>query len=240
MERLTAAGPVLVHFFDFGELNSVRALPYLKAWHERYAPAGLTVIGVDTPRHPFSEDPAAVAEAVARLEIPYPVLADANREAWTDYGCHGWPSLFLWSQGGALRWYHFGEGAYAASEEAIRKQLDGPLDLPPPLDPVPLGAEVAAPTPELLPGGSEGAPWRAGPEAAQLDLDFAAGGAFATLDGAGSVEIELDGEPLPALAVDHPGLYPLTPEDPHAEHRLALRPDPGVLVYSISFSAAAR
>ena len=30
--ELTAAGPVLVHFFDFAQLNSVRALPYVIAW----------------------------------------------------------------------------------------------------------------------------------------------------------------------------------------------------------------
>jgi hypothetical protein len=241
MERLTAAGPVLVHFFDFGQLNSVRTLPYLRAWHEGYAAAGLTVVGIDTPRHPFSEDPDAVAAAAERLEIPYPVLADASREAWADYGCHGWPSLFLWSQGGALRWFHFGEGEYAATEEAIREQLESVIDLPPVLDPlrpvdVP-GAALVAPTPELLPGGSESEPWRAGAEAAQLEIEFAAGGAFATLDGAGAVEIELDGEPLPPLRVDHPGIYPLTPEEPHTEHRLAVRPGPEVLVYSISFAA---
>ena len=28
LAELTAAGPVLVHFFDFAQLNSVRALPY--------------------------------------------------------------------------------------------------------------------------------------------------------------------------------------------------------------------
>jgi len=32
MERLTASGPVLVHFFDFAQLNAVRTLPYLRAW----------------------------------------------------------------------------------------------------------------------------------------------------------------------------------------------------------------
>ena len=30
--ELTAAGPVLVHFFDFAQLNSVRALPYAIEW----------------------------------------------------------------------------------------------------------------------------------------------------------------------------------------------------------------
>ena len=40
--------PVLVEFWDFCRVNSLRTLPYLKAWHERYADDGLRVIGVHT------------------------------------------------------------------------------------------------------------------------------------------------------------------------------------------------
>ena len=39
---------VLVEFWDFCRVNSLRTLPYLKAWHERYADAGLRVVGVHT------------------------------------------------------------------------------------------------------------------------------------------------------------------------------------------------
>src|SRR5882757_10709690 len=124
MERLTSAGPVLVHFFDFAQLNGVRALPYVAAWDGRYRDAGLTTIGVHTPRYPFSEDFENVRAAVKRLEIAYPVIGDSQRSIWADYGCQGWPSLFLWSKGGALRWYHFGEGEYAATEEAIQDELE--------------------------------------------------------------------------------------------------------------------
>ena len=38
--------PVLIEFWDFCRVNSLRTLPYLVAWHERYADAGLRVIGV--------------------------------------------------------------------------------------------------------------------------------------------------------------------------------------------------
>ncbi|MGZ5325540.1 MAG: redoxin domain-containing protein [Solirubrobacterales bacterium] len=240
MERLTASGPVLVHFFDFAQLNAVRTLPYLRAWQERYSQHGLAVLGVHTPRYPFSEDPAAVAAAVERLGIPYPVVSDETRAIWADYGCHGWPSLFLWSKGGALRWYHFGEGEYRATEEAIQAELpEGPM--PEPLEPMrpgdAPGAQVIAPTPELLPGGSEREPWRATGAQPTLEIEFAAAGAAAALDGRGRVEVLLDGEPRPALAVDHPGLYELAPEGAHREHRLELRPGPDVQVFAISFAA---
>ena len=52
MPSLTAGGPALVHFLDFAQLNSVRTLPYLREWSRRYREAGLSVIGVQSPRSP--------------------------------------------------------------------------------------------------------------------------------------------------------------------------------------------
>lgn len=240
MERLTDAGPVLVGFIDFAELNSVRALPYLSAWHERYAGAGLSVLGIHTARFPFSEDPAAIEAAVLRLEIPFPVIVDEHRAAWADYGCHGWPSLFLWSQRGALDWYQFGEGEYLGTEAAIREQLGDAPRLPEPMAPLrpgdAPGARVVVPTPELLPGGSEREPWRPSGESRELEVPFEAASAWASLDGRGELALGLDGSPLEPIAVTVPGLHRLTPEGPHAAHRLVLRPGPDIAVYSVSFA----
>src|SRR5947209_9761417 len=74
--------PVLIEFWDFCRPNSIRTLPYLKAWHERYAPDGLRVVGVHTSGFHPSEDPKSVQQAVARLNIPYPVIVDVDREIW--------------------------------------------------------------------------------------------------------------------------------------------------------------
>ena len=57
------------------------------------------------------------------LDVEFSVAIDAQRELWTAYGCDGWPSLFLWSLGGALSWVHFGEGEYLATELAIQEEL---------------------------------------------------------------------------------------------------------------------
>ena len=81
------------------------------------------MIGVQAPRFPFGADPATVAAGLARLGVEFPVAIDAERELWHAYGCEGWPSLFLWSLGGALAWFHFGEGEYLATEEAIQEEL---------------------------------------------------------------------------------------------------------------------
>ena len=51
---------VLVEFWDFCRVNSLRTLPYLKAWHERYADAGLRIVGVHTGGFPPARDEANV------------------------------------------------------------------------------------------------------------------------------------------------------------------------------------
>src|SRR4028118_653292 len=51
--------PVLVEFWDFCRVNSLRTLPYVKAWHARYAEHGLRVIGVHTGGFECSRDEAA-------------------------------------------------------------------------------------------------------------------------------------------------------------------------------------
>ncbi|MFM9054389.1 MAG: DipZ protein, partial [Solirubrobacterales bacterium] len=86
MDELVARGPVLVHFFDFSQLNSVRTIPYLNGWFERYGPLGLTVLGVQAPRFPFGGDPEEVAAASEQLGIAYPVLVDPEMALWQLYG----------------------------------------------------------------------------------------------------------------------------------------------------------
>jgi len=72
MPALTAGGPALVHFLDFAQLNSVRTLPYLNEWSRRYREAGLSVIGIQSPRFPFGTERAAVAPGLAVLGVEFP------------------------------------------------------------------------------------------------------------------------------------------------------------------------
>jgi hypothetical protein len=243
MASLTAAGPVLVFVFDFAQLNSVRALPYVASWHRRYAELGLAVLGVQAPRFPFGADPQVVEAGLRRLDAGFPTAIDAAREIWSAYGCEGWPSLFLWGRGGVLRWFHFGEGEYAATEEAIQaelRELDALRDLPVPIPPrrpsdAP-GALVMPPDPaEWLPGPAN-RPWvpEAGDETARIG--YQAGGVHATVEGAGELRVSLDGRSLPAIAIAGASLYELVEHPKHEQHELLLGPGEGVTVWSVSFA----
>jgi hypothetical protein len=244
MTELVLRGPALVHFLDFAQLNSVRTLPYLIEWHRRYADAGLSVLGVQAPRFPFGANAETAAAGVRRLGVRFPVVLDADRRLWVDYGCSGWPSLFLWGRGGALRWYQFGEGEYVATEEAIQDELRGladPGELPAPMAPLrpsdAPGAGVVTPTPEVFPGGSDERPWVTGEDCERIELDYGAGGAYATVEGSGRLEVELDGDRIAEVAVEGAGLYELAEHPRHESHDLVLRPSPGVRLWSLSFAA---
>lgn len=239
MPSVTAAGPALVHFVDFAQLNSARTLPYLTEWDRRYRELGLATVGVQAPRFPFGADAKSVAAGLRELGVEFPIAIDAERELWHAYGCEGWPSLFLWSTGGALSWFHFGEGEYRATEEAIQaelRELDALRVLPSPMEPLRAtdapGAKVMPPTPELFPGGSWERPWEDG----ELSLDYEAGGAYATIEGTGTIEVAIDDEPPQAVQIDDPRLYPLAEHDRHESHRLQLVPSPGLRIWSVSFA----
>jgi hypothetical protein len=245
MPALTASGPVLVHFFDFAQLNSVRTLPYLATWDRRYRDAGLRTIGVQAPRFPFGGEREAVEAGLERLGVEFPVAIDTERRLWHAYGCEGWPSLFLWTTGGALGWFHFGEGEYLATEEAIQAEL-GELDalrsLPEPVAPlrpsdVP-GARVMPPSEEVFPGGSWERPWIAAEAGEALTIEYEAGGAHTTAEGSGEIAVALDGSPIDSVAIDGPALYTLAEHPRHESHALTLHPTPSVKIWSISFAAA--
>jgi Thioredoxin like C-terminal domain len=244
-ERALAAGPALVHFFDFAQLNSVRALPYLVAWRKRYREAGLTVLGVHAPRFPFTRSATAAAAALPTLAIDWPVALDPGMRIWREYEPHGWPALFLWGRGGALRWYHLGEGDYQATEEAIREALRNAApnghDWPPLLEPLrpsdAPGATVVAPTPEFFPGGAPEQPWRLEAEAERVELEYEAGGAYVAADGSGEIAVRIDGEPLGRVPIEQPGLHELVSHHHSERHTIALEPSTGLSVYSLQFAA---
>jgi hypothetical protein len=212
-----AGRPVLIEFWDFCRVNSIRTLPYMRAWHERYASAGLRVIGVHTAGFAPSEDLEAVRAAVARLDIPYPVVVDVDHEIWGLYDNLGWPARYLWNGESCLVEYHYGEGAYAETELAIQELLEVEREPVAPLRPEDApGASLAAQSEDV-----EG-PY-SGP--------YEAGGVWAVLDGHGTVTA--NGR---ELAVTHPGCYPLIEHPRHTAGVLELALGPGVRCHAVCFT----
>ncbi len=122
--RIQGSGhPVLVDFWDYTCLNCLRTLPYLAEWHRRYAGLGLTIVGVHTPEFSFAKNPEHVRRAIEGLEIPYPVVLDADYRIWQAYENRYWPAKYFVDAAGLIRARHFGEGGYAESEGFLQLLL---------------------------------------------------------------------------------------------------------------------
>jgi hypothetical protein len=215
--------PLLVEFWDFCRANSLRTLPYVKAWHERYAEAGLRVVGVHCPGFEASRSEQAVRDAVARLGISYPVLIDSELQLWREYENEGWPARYLFDGRARLFEFHYGEGAYAETELAIQELVGVRRE---PL--APLRAEDA-PDARLQPQ----TPDQPGPYSGPYE----AGGVWAVLDGAGAVRVNggVAGGGR-EVQVAHPGAYPLLEHERHTAGVLELELGAGVSCLATCFT----
>ena len=117
---------VLVHFWTFACINCLHVQPYVKAWYERYASAGLVVVGIHTPELSFERDLGNVRNAVAADGVTFPVAFDPAYATWNAYHNGAWPALYFIDRTGRIRHIHGGEGDYAASERVIRELLSAP------------------------------------------------------------------------------------------------------------------
>ena len=222
--------PMLVEFWDFCRPNSIRTLPYVKRWHERYSDDGLRVIGVHCPGFGPSHDEQAVRDAVARLEIHHPVVIDSEFEVWQEYENRGWPARYLFDGRARLFDYHYGEGGYLETELAIQELLGLQRE---PLEPL---RPEDAPDARLLPQTSEQPGAWSGP--------YEAGSVWAVLDGTGTVTVKAGAtngcEPETGdgrtLIVEHPGAYQLLEHERHTVGVLDIRLDTGVECLATCFT----
>ena len=138
---------VLIDFWTYSCINCLRAIPYVRAWAEKYKDKGLVVIGVHTPEFAFERNIDNVKAAVANLKIDYPVVVDNSYRIWRAFDNEYWPAHYFIDAQGRRRYHHFGEGNYDVSERVIQQLLSeaGEPDYPAGLVSVSAsGAEAAA------------------------------------------------------------------------------------------------
>ena len=139
LRALTVAGPwlntpplraadlrgkvVLVNVWTYSCINSLRALPYVRAWAEKYRAQGLVVVGVHTPEFAFEHDLANVRQATAALGVSYPVVLDSDYRIWKALDNDAWPAFYFIGADGRVRSRALGEGGYDQSERLIQTLL---------------------------------------------------------------------------------------------------------------------
>lgn len=215
------AGKVVVYdFWTYSCVNCVRTLPYLRAWHERYAGDGLVIVGVHSPEFDFEKIHSNVTAAVRRLDVTYPVVFDDDMAIWDAFRNQYWPAKYVADRNGDLRYVHFGEGAYDETEKVLRLLLGVEDDAPGAADPDQPESEFATGiTPETYLGKARGGSdavtlrgrWKVEDQYVEstdahetLTLRYRAGEVNLVLDRTRKrptyAVVELDGKPIPKSA----------------------------------------
>ncbi|KRA61213.1 hypothetical protein ASD89_04200 [Caulobacter sp. Root656] len=114
---------VLVNFWTYTCVNSLRPLPYLRAWADKYGDRGLVVLGVHTPEFGFERELLRVRQAVAELGGAYPVVLDNDFAIWRSFDNSAWPGFYFVDARGQVRHRRLGEEDYARSERVIQELL---------------------------------------------------------------------------------------------------------------------
>lgn len=114
---------ILVNFWTYSCINSLRPLPYIRDWAAKYKDDGLVVIGVHTPEFEFEKDAGKVRLAVSDLGVIWPVKLDSEYTTWKRFGNSGWPGFYFIDAKGQVRHHRLGEDDYAASERLLQALL---------------------------------------------------------------------------------------------------------------------
>jgi thiol-disulfide isomerase/thioredoxin len=143
---------VLVDFWDYSCINCIRAIPYVRAWADKYKDSGLVVIGVHTPEFDIEKLTPNVQKAVNKFGITYPVALDSDHAIWDAFHNEYWPAHYFIDAKGKVRFEHFGEGNYDQSERWIQELLRERAGTPMPAGAVSVngqGVEAAADTSDV-------------------------------------------------------------------------------------------
>ena len=86
---------VLVDFWTYTCINSLRPLPYVRTWAAKYKDIGFVVIGVHTPEFSFERERLNVEHMTSALNITYPVAIDSDYSIWQSFHNEAWPAQYL-------------------------------------------------------------------------------------------------------------------------------------------------
>ena len=114
---------VLLYIWTYTCINSIRPMPYIDDWNQKYSNKGLVIVGVHSPEFQFEKNYTNVKDAVHRFGIKYPVILDSDHGTWDAYENNYWPRFYLIDTQGYLRYDHIGEGGYDQIEKSIRELL---------------------------------------------------------------------------------------------------------------------
>jgi peroxiredoxin len=115
--------PVLLVFFDAGNVPTRRCLPYANEWYRRYENDGLRIIGIHCPEIELLKDRTIAETAIANIEVRFPVCLDMASEVFASYSLDGLFAFVLVQPGGEIVYETSAPRSFRHTEEAIQDLL---------------------------------------------------------------------------------------------------------------------
>lgn len=101
----------------------MHTIPAVRELYSLYKDQGLIVIGMHSPEFDYEKQLNNVTDALARLDVPYPVALDNDFTIWNAFRNRYWPSLYFIDKRGVIRRNHIGELHQNTSEWTEATQL---------------------------------------------------------------------------------------------------------------------
>ena len=99
----------LVEFWTFGCVNCQNTVLAMREIDGLYSRKGLVVLGIHSPEFPAERDSTAVAAAVRKAGIRFPVALDNDHRVFNAFKNKYWPALYLVDRSGDIVARHIGE-----------------------------------------------------------------------------------------------------------------------------------
>jgi peroxiredoxin len=115
--------PVVLFFFDAGDVACFETYPYVDNWHQKYAADDVKVIGIHSPYYAPTRSWENAVTALARSDLKIPVAMDFDRRIFRSYSLEGVPVLLLLEPGGKITASASDPSEYRALETAIQNLL---------------------------------------------------------------------------------------------------------------------
>jgi thiol-disulfide isomerase/thioredoxin len=117
---------VVVHFWTFGCVNCIHNYPAYKAWQQKYARKGVTIIGIHTPEFKHEADLKKILAQAKKNGLKFPIAVDNDGRNWKNWKNRYWPSIYLIDKKGRVRYRWEGElgSEKTKGHRVLRKRIE--------------------------------------------------------------------------------------------------------------------
>jgi len=127
---LTLAGlrgqVVVVHFWTFGCINCIHNYPAYKAWQEKFAGKGVTIVGIHSPETTGEADVKQVRAKAEKNGLSFAIAVDNRMQNWKNWNNRFWPTVYLIDKKGRVRYHWEGELDFGTmnGERLMRQRIE--------------------------------------------------------------------------------------------------------------------